>query len=117
EHRYLTHVPDDAGAGVHQSRLEALPGEVPWRPSRLREAPRVAGVHTATVVGPAGEEIHTDPHGRVKVQFHWDRLGRGDDRSSCWIRVMQSMGGPGWGFSFIPRVGMEVVVTFIDGLL
>ncbi|MBX3270567.1 MAG: type VI secretion system tip protein VgrG [Sandaracinaceae bacterium] len=114
EHRYLEHAREH-GAGGYVNRFECLPASVPWRPDRLRPTPRIVGVQTATVVGPAGEEIHCDPHGRVKVHFHWDRLGARDDHDSCWIRVMQTMGGPGWGFAFIPRIGMEVVVTFVEG--
>lgn len=112
ETRYLAHAGE---ASNLQTRFECSPADVPWRPALVRDRPRIMGVQTATVVGPTGEEIHTDPHGRVKVQFHWDREGRRDDHSSCWIRVMQTMGGPGWGFSFIPRIGMEVVVTFVEG--
>jgi hypothetical protein len=70
---------------------------------------------TAVVVGPAGEEIYTDAHGRIKVQFHWDREGRHDDHSSCWMRVVQPWAGSNWGVQFIPRIGMEVVVTFSGG--
>ena len=99
----------------YDNELRVLPEAVEVRPDRRHARPRLPGVQTATVVGPPGEEIHVDPHGRVKVQFHWDRDGANDDHSSCWIRVMQSMGGPGWGFSFVPRVGMEVVITFVDG--
>jgi len=75
----------------------------------------IAGGAAARVVGPAGEDIHTDQHGRIKVQFHWDRVGREDESSSCWFRSAQNMGGAGWGFVFIPRIGMEVVVQFIEG--
>ncbi len=70
---------------------------------------------TATAVGPGNEEIHTEPMGQIKVQFHWDRDGKNDDRSSCWIRTMHAWGGAGFGTQFIPRVGMEVVVTFEGG--
>jgi type VI secretion system secreted protein VgrG len=70
---------------------------------------------TALVVGPPGEEIYTDEHGRIKVQFHWDRAGRSDEHSSCWIRVAHAWAGGGWGTQFIPRVGMEVLVAFIEG--
>ncbi|MGE0784722.1 MAG: type VI secretion system Vgr family protein [Sandaracinaceae bacterium] len=100
---------------AYVNELLCVPYAVQWRPARTRRRPRIAGVQTATVVGPAGEEIHTDPHGRIKVQFHWDRAGQRDEHSSCWIRVAQTMGGPGWGFSFLPRIGMEVVVTFVNG--
>jgi type VI secretion system secreted protein VgrG len=77
--------------------------------------PVVEGPQTARVVGPPGEDIHTDEHGRIKVQFHWDRVGHEDERSSCWIRVAQSWAGGQWGFVFIPRVGMEVLVQFLEG--
>jgi type VI secretion system secreted protein VgrG len=70
---------------------------------------------SAVVVGPEGQEIFTDPFGRVKVQFHWDREGKRNEQSSCWMRVMQPWAGTGWGFQFIPRIGMEVVVNFLGG--
>jgi type VI secretion system secreted protein VgrG len=67
------------------------------------------------VTGPASEEIHTDPHGRIKVQFHWDREGQHNERSSCWMRVGQAWGGLGWGAVYLPRIGQEVVVRFLEG--
>jgi type VI secretion system secreted protein VgrG len=96
-------------------RLEGMETSAPFRPERVTPRPVVEGPQTARVVGPAGEDIHTDKHGRIKVQFHWDRVGREDEHSSCWIRCAQNMGGAGWGFVFIPRIGMEVVVQFIEG--
>jgi type VI secretion system secreted protein VgrG len=75
----------------------------------------VHGPQTATVVGPPGETIHTDKHGRVKLQFHWDRRGKRDDKSSCWVRVSQNWAGKGWGGVFIPHVGHEVVVSYQEG--
>jgi type VI secretion system secreted protein VgrG len=99
----------------YDNRVSVIPADVPWRPDRTRKRARVRGVETATVVGPASEEIHTDPYGRVKVQFHWDREGARDERSSTWLRVVQTMGGSGWGFSFVPRIGMEVMVLFVEG--
>jgi type VI secretion system secreted protein VgrG len=72
-------------------------------------------METAIVTGPAGQEIHTDEHGRVKVQFHWDREGQRNAHSSCWIRTMQAWAGTAWGFQFIPRIGMEVMVVFLTG--
>ena len=105
---------DDSGAKYH-NELEVIPHGVAWRPERFTPKPKIESIQTATVVGPSGEEIHTDEHGRVKVQFHWDRLGPGDDRSSCWLRVMQPWAGAGWGFVFIPRMGMEVMVDFVNG--
>lgn len=99
----------------YENRFVAVPAEVPYRPLRAHPRPRIHGIQTAIVTGPAGEEIHTDEHGRVKVQFHWDRVGRMDDHTTCWIRCMQSWSGKGWGAWVLPRVGMEVVVSFIDG--
>jgi type VI secretion system secreted protein VgrG len=92
---------------------DARPVRPPLDPSLQR--PRVHGPHTAIVVGPEGEEIHTDEHGRIRVRFHWDDRDEAPDRCSCWIRVAQTWAGPGWGGLFIPRVGMEVLVQFIDG--
>jgi len=77
--------------------------------------PLARGPLTAVVVGPGGEEVHTDKYGRIRVQFHWDRYGKNDEKSSCYVHVAQSLAGPGWGSVFIPRVDMEVVVHFLDG--
>ena len=77
--------------------------------------PIMRGPQTATVVGPSGEEIFTDEYARVKVQFHWDRLGKKDENSSCFVRVSQTWAGAGWGFIQIPRIGQEVIVDFIEG--
>ncbi|WP_432730726.1 type VI secretion system Vgr family protein [Variovorax sp. W6] len=95
--------------------FETLPPATPFRPPLLTPRPVVAGSHTARVVGPAGEEIWTDQHGRIKVQFPWDRLGKKDEKSSCWIRVSQMWAGEGWGALFLPRIGQEVVVSYVDG--
>ncbi|PVV27886.1 MAG: hypothetical protein B6D79_00065 [gamma proteobacterium symbiont of Ctena orbiculata] len=73
------------------------------------------GPQSAVVVGPAGEEIYTDQYGRVKVQFHWDRYGKSDENSSCWVRVAQAWAGKNWGGIQIPRIGQEVLVEFLDG--
>jgi type VI secretion system secreted protein VgrG len=91
------------------------PQEVTWRAPLTTPRGLVHGPQTALVTGPAGEEIHTDQHGRIKIQFHWDRQGRYDDRSSCWVRVAQVWAGNGYGTMFIPRIGMEVVVDFLEG--
>ena len=77
--------------------------------------PAIQGPQTAIVVGPSGDEIHTDKYGRVRVQFHWDRYGKNDENSSCWIRVSQYWAGKKWGAMFIPRIGQEVIVEFIEG--
>jgi len=100
---------------TYRSRVECIPAKVPFRPSRRCTPPAIPGVQTAIVVGPPGEEIHCDEHGRVKVKFHWDRDKKKDDSSSCWIRVSQPWGGAGQGGMFIPRVGQEVVVQFLEG--
>lgn len=115
DHRGARASGDESGSHGYVNRFTCIPAETAYRPRRRTPRPRVHGVQTALVVGPSGEEIHTDAHGRIKVQFHWDRLGSRDEHSSCWVRVSQTWGGAGWGFSFIPRMGMEVVVTFIDG--
>ena len=99
----------------YTNRFECIPLGIEWRPARLWPKPRIASMQTATVVGPAGEEIYTDEHGRIKVQFHWDRGGGFDENTTCFIRVVQPWAGNGWGFVFLPRIGMEVAVTFIDG--
>ena len=91
-----------------------IPATVTYRP-RVHPKPVVTGLQSATVVGPKGEEIHTDEYGRVTVQFHWDRLGKKDDKSSCSLRVAQAWGGSGWGSQFIPRIGDEVLVDFLEG--
>ncbi len=109
------HLDDATVAQRYQNRFTVMPASVAFRAARVTPRPLVHGSQTARVVGPAGEEIHTDFHGRIKVQFHWDRLGQEDDHSSCWIRVSQNWAGSGWGFVFIPRIGMEVVVTFLEG--
>jgi len=99
----------------YRNSFETLPPNTPFRPPRLTPRPVVAGSHTARVVGPGTEEIWTDEHGRIKVQFPWDRAGKLDDKSSCWMRVSQMWAGEGWGALFIPRVGQEVVVSYVDG--
>jgi type VI secretion system secreted protein VgrG len=104
-----------AEQAVYQNSFECVPYAVPYRPRRWTPRPRIEGPQTAIVVGPAGEEIHTDEYGRVKVQFHWDRNGKKDDKSSCWIRVSQGWGGAGYGMIIIPRIGHEVVVDFLEG--
>ncbi len=92
-----------------------IPAEVPFRPQQAPVQTRVMGSQTAVVVGPAGQEIHTNEQGQVKVQFHWDRLGQNDQQSSCWVRVAQPWAGDGYGFVWTPRIGNEVVVEFLEG--
>ncbi|MFO0653166.1 MAG: type VI secretion system tip protein TssI/VgrG [Polyangiales bacterium] len=107
--------PAEAQRERYRNTFECLDAGVVFRPTRTARRPVISGAQTATVVGPAGEEIYTDEHGRIKVQFHWDRVGARDEHSSCWLRVSQTWAGSGWGFMFIPRIGMEVVVTFLEG--
>jgi type VI secretion system secreted protein VgrG len=99
----------------YANRFEAIPSSVPYRPPRLSRKPAIHGSQTALVVGKAGEEIWTDKYGRVKVQFFWDRQGTYDENSSCWIRVAQGWAGRRWGAIHIPRIGQEVVVSFLEG--
>lgn len=108
------HQGEGAPRDVYRNSFECVPADVTPRPRRRKRRLQQV-VETATVVGPPGQEIHTDPHGRIRVQFHWDLEGVKNQRSSCWIRVMQAWSGTAWGFQFIPRVGMEVLVTFVGG--
>ncbi|MBK1694018.1 type VI secretion protein ImpA [Chromatium weissei] len=93
----------------------AIDSQSAYRPPRITQKPTVQGSQTAIVVGKSGEEIWTDKHGRVKVQFHWDRYGESNETSSCWIRVAQIWAGKGWGGIMIPRIGQEVIVDFLEG--
>lgn len=95
--------------------FECIPADVQFRPRCLAAKPFIAGCQTAIVVGPSDEELWLDKYGRIKVQFHWDRLGKKDEHSSCWIRVARSWAGKNWGFVFNPRIGQEVIVQFIEG--
>jgi type VI secretion system secreted protein VgrG len=104
------------GAGpVYRCTLSAIDAKIPYRPPRLTAKPIVQGPQTAVVVGKSGEEIWTDKYGRVKIQFHWDRYGKSDETSSCWVRVGQVWAGKGWGGIMIPRIGQEVIVDFLEG--
>ncbi|MDC0721499.1 type VI secretion system Vgr family protein [Nannocystis bainbridge] len=104
-----------AGEFSYSNEFECTDKRLPYRPPRQTARPQIRGAQTATVVGPPGEEVHVDEHGRVKVQFHWDRKGQRDDDSSCWVRVGQAWAGNGFGALFIPRVGHEVLVEFLEG--
>jgi type VI secretion system secreted protein VgrG len=108
-------VPDAPKKQSYTNAFLCQPAEVPFRPERLTPRPVIHGAQTAIVVGPAGEEIATDDQARIKVQFHWDREGKKDDKSSCWIRVSQAWAGSGWGALFVPRIGHEVLVEFLEG--
>jgi type VI secretion system secreted protein VgrG len=110
-----THALGKRDSERYRNTFECIPLDVPFRPERRRTRARIAGLQTATVVGPSGEEIFTDEHGRIKVQFHWDRVGEEDENSSCWVRVAQPWAGKNWGANFIPRIGQEVIVSFLEG--
>ncbi|MDC3957227.1 type VI secretion system Vgr family protein [Polyangium jinanense] len=96
-------------------RCEARSADIPYRPPLATPKPKAIGIESATVVGPPGEEIHTDEFGRVRVHFHWDRESKMDEDSSCWIHVSQPLAGPGFGVINLPRVGQEVLVDFLGG--
>lgn len=107
---------DESGVEFdYRNDFVAMPTDVPYRPPLRTPKPVVRGAHTAVVVGPSGEEVHVDEHGRVKVQFHWDRKGGGDENSSCWVRVSQNWAGKKWGGVFLPHIDHEVIVDFLEG--
>ncbi len=105
----------DPSAFEYANDIEAIPASVPFRPPRRAEKPVVQGAQTAVVVGKSGEEIWTDQYGRVIVQFFWDRHGKDDENSSCWIRVSHEWAGKQWGAIYTPRIGQEVIVSFLEG--
>ncbi|MDO8843641.1 MAG: type VI secretion system tip protein VgrG [Methylicorpusculum sp.] len=103
------------GGEIFQCQFTAIDASQVYRSQRITPKPVIAGSQTAIVVGKSGEEIWTDKYGRVKVQFHWDRDGQSDEKSSCWVRVSQPMAGKKWGWISLPRIGQEVVVSFLEG--
>ena len=105
----------ERGGSSYRCSFVAMSSKQQFRPKRSTPKPFVQGPQTAVVVGPAGDEIYTDKFGRVKVQFHWDRLGKKDQNSSCWIRVSHPWAGKGWGSVATPRIGQEVIVDFLEG--
>jgi type VI secretion system secreted protein VgrG len=108
--------PDDAPTKPrYTNSFLCIPIETPYRPTRRTPKHIMRGVQTALVVGPKGEEIYCDKYGRVKVQFYWDRVGKKDEGSSCWIRVSQPWAGKNFGSMFLPRIGQEVIVDFVEG--
>jgi type VI secretion system secreted protein VgrG len=106
---------DQGGPFEYENTFTCIPMALPFRPLRTTPKPFVQGTQTAVVVGPAGEEIFPDKYSRVKVQFHWDREGKNDTNSSCWIRVATLWAGKQWGVIHIPRIGQEVIVAFEEG--
>ena len=111
----LRHIVHSASWDEYSNSFEAIPADAIIRPARVTPKPFIPGTQTAVVVGKSGEEIWTDKYGRIKVQFHWDQLGTNDENSSCWIRVAHNWAGKSWGQIFLPRIGQEVVVSFLDG--
>jgi len=113
------YVSNEPVAAAYANSFECIPyakqDAPPFRPLRRTPRPIIYGTQTATVVGKDGDEISTDKYGRVKVQFHWDRYGQNDLASSAWVRVAQGWAGNKWGMMFIPRIGMEVVIQFLEG--
>lgn len=103
------------GEEAYSNTFTCIPASVPFRSPQITPKPVVQGPQTAMVVGPAGEEIWCDEYGRVKVQFHWDREGERNELSSCWVRVSQLWAGKNWGAMFLPRIGHEVIVEFLEG--
>ena len=117
---HATDLTYDTGSGSSDSpsytnKLEATPASVPATPHRDTPRPSIDGAQMAVVAGPPGEEIHTDPYGRVKLRFPWDRHAKGDGTDTVWVRVSQPWAGGTWGAQVTPRVGMEVVVSYQDG--
>ena len=103
------------GGTSYTNNFTVIESSTPYRAARVTPKPMVQGPQTAVVVGPGGEEIYTDEHGQVKLQFHWDRYGESDENSSCWVRVSQLWAGKTWGGIHIPRIGQEVIVEFLEG--
>jgi type VI secretion system secreted protein VgrG len=119
-HSVTHHVTDDtflnaSGTASYENRFTCFPSSVPWRQPLVTPRPRMDGIHTAVVLGPSGEEIYTDDLARVKVRFFWDHRSEATDAQDVWARVIMPWAGNGWGAQFIPRVGTEVAVAFVDG--
>ena len=110
-----TPTPDAESVDTYRVQVKCIAGDVPFRLERRTPRPMIRGPQTAKVVGKPGDEVLVDKYGRIKVKFHWDRSDTKDDERTCWIRVAQSWAGSSWGSMTIPRVGMEVVVEFLEG--
>lgn len=112
---YATGAAGGVEKGDYSNSFTCIPAKRPFRSPQMTPKPIVQGPQTAVVVGKSGEEIWTDKFGRVKVQFHWDRYGKMNESSSCWVRVSQNWAGKQWGGVFVPRIGQEVIVEFLEG--
>ncbi|MBA3975418.1 MAG: type VI secretion system tip protein VgrG [Candidatus Solibacter sp.] len=109
-------LPEDQGRTARYSNtFRCIPFDLPYRPARKTPKHIMRGVQTAMVVGKKGEEIYCDKYGRVKVQFHWDRVGKRDEGSSCWVQVSQPWAGQNYGGMWLPRIGQEVIIDYIEG--
>ena len=106
--------PDDSGE-MFMVEFDAQPAKTEFKSLRTIAWPEISGLHTAIVTGKSGEEIWTDKYGRIKVQFHWDREGKKDEKTTCWVRVVTPWSGKNWGMISIPRIGQEVVIQFEEG--
>jgi type VI secretion system secreted protein VgrG len=117
QHKLTESTGYEGGAAVtaYENSFTCLPERIAYRPQQKTEKPTIPGTQTALVVGPSGEEIHCDEYARVRIQFYWDRNGPTDGTAVCWARVSQSLAGKKWGSIYLPRIGQEVVVTFLDG--
>jgi type VI secretion system secreted protein VgrG len=115
EHSIAQSIGTEKDPAIYENRFSCLPSEIPHRSKQTTKKPVVVGTHAALVVGPDTEEIHCDQYGRVRIQFPWDRYGKKDGTNVCWARCQQSVAGPKWGMQFVPRIGQEVVVTFMEG--
>ena len=112
---FASTAPGQGGGEFFSCSFTAIDKAQQFRPPRLTPKPVVQGPQTAIVVGKSGEEIDTDKYGRVKVMFHWDRYAKADENSSCWVRVSQAWAGKNWGAIYTPRIGQEVIVSFLEG--
>lgn len=110
-----SYVTGSDGSSEYGNQLICIPDSVQFRPLQKHVRPVMYGPQSAIVVGPSGEEIYKDEFDRIKVQFYWDQDGKKDEHSSCFVRVVQSWAGNSWGTSFVPRIGQEVIISFIDG--
>ncbi|MGJ3351780.1 type VI secretion system tip protein TssI/VgrG [Morganella sp. Je.2.23] len=115
-HRGVQPLADNSGGEgtTFSNSAEFIPGDREWRPP-YRFRPQADGCEPATVTGPPGEEIYTNEQGAVKVYFHWDRCGNPDHSASCWVRVAHGWNGNGYGFMSVPRIGQEVIVSYLNG--
>jgi type VI secretion system secreted protein VgrG len=106
---------DEYHTDSYRITFDVIPKKEDFRAPLTTPWPSISGIQTAVVTGPSGEEIHTDKYGRIKVQFHWDRLGKNDSKTTCWVRCVMPWTGKNWGMMSVPRIGQEVAVQFEDG--